>query len=280
MNKLKISVLDVGHGDFISITSPYGEELIIDCGSSDSIGGIKPHKFLEDMPTLHELQISHPHTDHFDDIIKLASKNILSFRCPRLDNFENNTIGWKKSDKEKLEKLKELKKLIGSDDSAVPNERAKFGHTVWSSEKIDSKNPNSASLVTIIYYGSFKMLFGGDLHKEGWEELLKNPRFVRAIKGTTVFKVSHHGRESGCSEKLMEMLKPDLRLCIISDKSLEKDNENTSNTQWYTDRIKKGRRFNGVERKVLTTRNDGSIHIQADCEETWNIYTQTPWKND
>ena len=279
MSKLKISVLNVGHGDFISITSPHGEELIIDCGSGDKTGEIKPHKFLEKITKIHELQISHPHTDHFDDIINIANKNILSFRCPSLDKFGNDTIGWKKQDKEKLEKLKELKDSIASNNEIVPFKNG-FGHTVWPPTIIDPKRPNSASMITTVYYGSFKMLFGGDLQTDGWEELLKKDKFVNAIKGTTFFKVPHHGRESGCSEKLMEILKPTLRLCIISDKCLEKDNENTANTQWYSDRVDNGISFGDTERKVLTTRNDGSIHIHADNKGKWTVWTNTTWKAD
>lgn len=279
MNKLKISVLNVGHGDFISITSPNGEELVIDCGSGDNEREVTPSKFLNKIETIHELQISHPHTDHFDDLINICDKEIKSFRCPSLDKFEDEHIGWKKQDKDKVAKLRELKNSLKSDNDAVPFKNG-FGHTVWYPKTIDSKNPNSASIITTVYYGSFKMLFGGDLQKEGWEELLKNDEFVEAIKGTTFFKVPHHGRENGCSEELMKILEPSLRLCIVSDKSLDKDNENTSNTQWYLDRVKKGVFFGDTERKVLTTRNDGSIHIHSDNKGVWTVWKNTHWKND
>ena len=279
MDKLKISVLNVGHGDFIFITTPNYENLIIDCGSGENEGEIVPNKFLNNVNTIHELQISHPHLDHFYDILGLANKSILSFRCPSLNKLSDTVAGLTDNDKKKIKKLKELKASIKSNNDSVPSKDG-FSHTVWFPKNIDSENPNSLSYVTTVSYKNFKMLFGGDLQKEGWEELLKKDDFVKAIKGTTFLKVSHHGREDGCSEKLMDILKPTLRLCIISDKSLEKDNKNTANTQWYSDRVGKGILFGDTERKVLTTRNDGSIHIHADNKGMWTVWRNTHWKAD
>ena len=41
------------------------------------------------------------------------------------------------------------------------------------------------------------MLFGADQTEIGWQKLLKDPKVVDAVKGTLVYKVSHHGRDVG-----------------------------------------------------------------------------------
>ena len=276
MSLLRISVLDVGHGDFIYAMTPAGQALVIDCGSGDVV----PANFLRNVTTISELQISHPHTDHFDDIIAMSKKTISSFRCPRLDNFTDDVIGWKSRDKAKIQKLRDMKRTLRSDDNAVPVGNG-FSHSVWAPENIDANNPNSASYVTILSYGSFKMLFGGDLPDSGWKDLLKKPGFVTAISGTTIVKVSHHGRKEGRSSDLFNRISP--KLCIISDKAIDNTNENTEATNWYTARSSgcKVRLSGGMmgDRKVLTTRNDKSIHIQANSRGEFWVFADTRWKD-
>ena len=273
MANLKISVLDVGHGDFIYAETPLRDNLVIDCGRND----IVPSSFLSNISSISELQISHPHTDHFDDIVAIAKKTIRSFRCPPLENFADNVIGWKKRDKVKIDKLRELKRTTSADNSAVRVGDG-FGHTVWFSGEVNYDDPNTSSAVTTLSYQGFKMLFGGDLPESGWESLLEKDGFVRAIRNTKVFKVPHHGRREGCCESLFEAISP--LLCIISDKPIEKDSENTAATDWYTLKST-GCNVVGSEkqRKVLTTRADGSIFISVNEKGTWSVYRNTRWED-
>ncbi|MCI5130687.1 MAG: hypothetical protein D3904_04025 [Candidatus Electrothrix sp. EH2] len=274
MPSLKISFLDVGHGDFIYATTPLGDNLVIDVGS----GGVVPSQFLSNVNVISELQISHPHTDHFDDIISMSRKTIKSFRCPSVAKFEDKTIGWKKSDNSKIAKLRQMKNNLSADDTAVAVGDG-FGHSVWFPKNIDYNDPNTASAVTTLSYKGVKVLFGGDLPESGWKSLLENQKFVSAISGTTILKVPHHGRKEGCSEALFEKISP--MLCIISDKSLDKDNKNTVATNWYSTRTSGCNVVGGTEkRKVLSTRSDNSIFIKINENGEFWVHTNTQWKKD
>lgn len=274
MSTLNIAFLDVGHGDFIYATTPLGDNLIIDMGS----GEVVPSDFLSRVPTISEVQVSHPHTDHFDDIVDISKKAIASFRCPSLDRFSDRSMGWKKSDKLKIAKLREMQRTLAADDSAVAVGRG-FSHTVWFPSNIDYDDPNTASAVTTLSYAGVKILFGGDLPASGWESLLKNSNFVNAIAGTTIFKVPHHGRKEGCCEALFKKISP--MLCVISDKPMGKDNKNTVATDWYTQRTL-GCNIVGAKekRKVVSTRSDNSIFVKVDSKGTFWVYTNTRWKPD
>lgn len=274
MSTLKIAFLDVGHGDFVYATTPLGDNLIIDIGSGD----VLPSNFLSNVSTISEVQVSHPHTDHFDDIVAMSKKTIKSFRCPSLDKFSDQSIGWKKSDKIKIAKLREMKKSIAADDMAVTVGNG-FSHTVWFPGNIDYSDPNTASAVTTLSYAGVKILFGGDLPASGWEDLLKNSEFVTAISGTTIFKVPHHGRKEGCCDALFKKISP--KLCIISDKAMGKDNKNTVATSWYTQRASGCNVVGSKEkRKVLSTRSDNSIFVKVNNEGTFWVHTNTTWKKD
>jgi len=272
MANLKISVLNVGHGDFIYSTTPLGDNLVIDCGNDG--GDVTPSKFLASVTTINELQISHPHTDHFGDIIALSKKNICSFRCPALEKFKDEKIGWRNNDSIKIAKLRSLKKSINTDNNAVRCD-ANFEHIVYSPSDIDYEDANTSSIVTVLRYGSIKILFGGDLPDNGWCNLLTNKNFCSAIKGTTIFKVPHHGRTEGCSDELFKYIKP--KLCIISDKPIDESNKNTVSTSWYSARTT-GIFFGNELRKVLSTRNDGSIFIDIQSDDNFTVYLDTRWR--
>lgn len=274
MSTLKVAFLDVGHGDFIYATTPLGDNLIIDIGSGDVV----PSRFLSKVSTISEVQVSHPHTDHFDDIVAISTKTIKSFRCPSLDRFSDQSIGWKKADKVKIAKLREMKRNLSAADAAV-SVGSGFSHTVWFPGDIDYDDPNTASAVTTLSFAGVKILFGGDLPASGWESLLNNNKFVSAISGTTIFKVPHHGRKEGCCEALFERISP--KLCIISDKATGKDNKNTVATGWYSQRAL-GCNVVGAKdkRKVVSTRSDNSIFVKVNNEGTFWVYTNTRWKTD
>jgi competence protein ComEC len=274
MAKLKIAFLDVGHGDFIYAKTPLGDNLIIDLGTGDVV----PSQYLEKITSISELQISHPHTDHFDDIIGISKKTIKSFRCTNLDAFTDKVIGWKKSDKDKISMLRQLKKTLNADNSAVKSGN-NFSHTVWFPENVDPNNPNTASVITTLSYKGVKILFGGDLPNSGWLNLLENSNFVKAISGTTIFKVPHHGRKEGCCEDLFKLSNFKPMLCVISDKAIEKDNRNTIATNWYCKRTSGCNVVGYSDKKyVLSTRNDGSIYIEVEENGSCTIYPNTRWK--
>ena len=274
MPSLRASFLDVGHGDFMYAETPLRDSLIIDIGSGDVV----PSKFLNKVSVIDELQVSHPHTDHFDDIIAISKKTIKSFRCPSLTGFTDQIIGWKKSDKVKIAKLREMKKNLKADNKAV-SVGSGFDHTVWVPSNVDHNDPNTASAVTTLSYNGVKILFGGDLPESGWHSLLKDQKFVNAISGTIIFKVPHHGRKKGCCEALFKKISP--KLCIISDKALVKDNKNTAAVDWYAQRTS-GCNVVGYKdkRKVLTTRSDKSIFIKINDKGTFWVYPKTQWRKD
>lgn len=278
MGELRISVLDVGHGDFAYIQTPFGQSMVIDCGSGDVV----PSQFLSKIPTIHELQISHPHEDHFTDLPALMKKQIFSFACPDTDMFSDDEIAWRTRDANKVAALRHLQAAIGFNANAITVGNG-FSRSIWRPpiQAVDFEDPNTVSLITIVTIGATKMLFGGDLTEVGWNALMDEPAFVAAVANTTIVKVSHHGRAVGCSERLFQKIKP--RLCIVSDKIIDQTNENTESIQWYCDRTI-GAEFKMDDgsrkvRKVLTTRSDGSIFIAAD-PLTWYLRTHTAWPND
>ena len=134
---------------------------------------------------------------------------------------------------------------------------------------IDTNNLSCAFFIT---YGPFKILFPGDLEKEGWREHLKNPAFVQQLRATTVLVASHHGRESGYCEEIFEFCRPSA--VVISDKSVVHDTQDTGNR--YRDKTGSGIKTtnNNVDRRfLLTTRSDGDILFRVDAQGNYTVTT-------
>ena len=119
---------------------------------------------------------------------------------------------------------------------------------------------NNLSLLTFLDVGSVSFVLPGDLEHAGWLALLQNSQVRALLKRVNVFVASHHGRESGYCKEVFNYCQPSL--IVMSDSPVEYDTQRMASTyaqhatgEWFN---------NGREwRKVVTTRNDGTIH--------WNL---------
>ena len=71
-------------------------------------------------------------------------------------------------------------------------------------------NDNDNSIVTLLKYKDFTILFTGDIGTECLEELLKDlPRNI------TVLKVPHHGAKNSLSKEILSVLNPTYSLISV-----------------------------------------------------------------
>ena len=115
---------------------------------------------------------------------------------------------------------------------------------------------NNLSLVVFLRVGEMTVLLPGDLECVGWEKLLELPAFRTQLRTVNVFVASHHGRESGyCADVFAAGLcTPDA--VVFSDSAIKHATQEMASTYG---RRAIGVTFNGEDRTVLTTRNDGDI---------------------
>ncbi len=135
------------------------------------------------------------------------------------------------------------------------------------------RDTNNLSLAVFIRYGSFKMLFPGDLERPGWLNLLQNADFRAELANTDVLMASHHGRDSGYCEEIFKYFTP--QVVVISDKPIAHE------TQKTVPDYRKVITANGVKvrttmknRHVLTTRRDGYIIFEVDDKGTFTVDTE------
>lgn len=132
---------------------------------------------------------------------------------------------------------------------------------------------NNLSLVVFIKFGTFKILFPGDIERNGWLALLENHEFVSELAGTTILVASHHGRENGYCEEVFDIVRP--AAVVMSDKSLMHDTQlmagTYGNVTWPEGVMVATTR---KRRRVLTTRTDGHIIFTVNGVGEFKVETE------
>jgi len=108
--------------------------------------------------------------------------------------------------------------------------------------------------------------------------LLLNSDFCARLPEVNLFVASHHGRENGKCDELFRWFRPDL--VVFSDGPKEHETQETTN--WYRwratgipDYSLPSGLFGQPRRYVMTTRSDGTIHVDIAENGRWNVTTST-----
>ena len=262
---------NVEHGSAAYIKTPNGKHIAVDLGARRATdAGFKPLAYLRQnygVTQLDAVIVTHPHLDHIEDIMNFETLSPKSFRRPS-HLTENEIWGSNKNASQEIQQI--IQKYIKMDkrynqpstvetDLSIPSNFGGVQFQLFSPFISPRNNINNHSIVTVMTYQGVKFLMPGDNEPPSWKELLERQDFVAAIQGTHVLVAPHHGRESGYHSPLFKIINP--LLTIISDGRFV----DTSATSRYSAQTKgwKVSRRNGsqVDRKCVTTRNDGAIDI-------------------
>lgn len=258
---MKLTIHNVGHGCCISLLHQNGNVMLWDCGHQDDD---RPSQFLPGMgiSKVDYFFVTNYDEDHLSDLPNLRENIDLR------SMYRNKSITG--------EQLKQLKLQGGPISTAMesmidmiksytgcglspapefPDVRFRIFNNSYGNEFSDT---NNISLVTFLECKGTKFIIPGDLEAKGWLALLNNKYFIGELAGVNVFVAPHHGRESGYCKDVFETCNPDV--IIFSDSSIIHATQEMSQT--YGNHAS-GISFNGETRKVLTTRNDGTL--------TWTI---------
>jgi len=267
---MRIEIFDVGHGQCAVVTAPNGRRVMLDCGDrwgEKSFWTPSLHYFRQTIDILALLNLDEDHISDFKGVME---------DCTVLWILSNPAIGSREFAILKREGMGAGAKAVAAwlvRPKGVPSAvEPDFGHVqikwYWPFFIPGAANKtNDLSLVVIVQYGAFKIVFAGDLETTGWRRLLNLPAFRQDLLDTTMFVASHHGRESGCCTELFDLFRP--QIVIISDDERQYDSQDTD--AWYRNRcIGATCIANPRERRyVMTTRNDGSMLIDVAPDGHW-----------
>jgi len=246
--------------------------MMIDIGKSQSFN---PLDFLlyrgyihkdQDGSVLGNLLLTNYDHDHYAGLPDLGSRNIKL----RTVNFPKN-LSSSEIDNLKPVKTEALNHLLEIKDTYIhpaPYYQPPYSVETFYLEQSDfdavSPDTNNLSQLAIITYGPLCICFPGDLRKPAWEKILLKPDWLMKLGKVNVLVAPHHGREDGHHPDIFGFLKPEC--IIISDESIKYETQEDMSSTYSNHIDGPGIVFNGnslSRKKVLTTRRDGHIIVQA-----------------
>lgn len=255
---MRFEILNVEHGFCAYAVGSDEGVLLFDCGHG---GTVRPSTYLPNrgIKNIRRLFITNYDEDHISDLIgvrqrldieiltrnaSMTSSQIRSLKTPPIS-----------------QAMTELLAMVDSYTGDVAPTRVDpdgLLATIFYNNYPAFRDTNNLSLLTFLDVGNIAFVLGGDIEKDGWVELLKNPEVQRLLKRVDVFVASHHGRENGYCREVFDYCYPSL--IVMSDGPIKHGTQEMASVYGQHAR---GEYFNngGVRefRKVVTTRKDGNI---------------------
>ena len=265
MSETKITFFDVGHGSCAHIQTPNGKHILIDIGGSEDFSPAYHLAYIEGIRSLDALVITHPHKDHYYDIVNLERCGIKPRILCRLKSaFPIDSTKLDIKDRDKADYVNAMNErytqaVDPADDPFLSNVN---GGLVWQNfyadqSDRDKTDPNTFSGVYVLTFGGRKIVLTGDNNKEILDNMIKDPKFKTAVRNADFLLASHHGRTTDFCLNFFDVVNP--RATVVSDKCCEHDSQIDTATCYNSGR---GVLFNGDQRHVLTTRKDGNVVLR------------------
>lgn len=246
--KLHIVFCDVGQGDAILIRTPQGKDILIDGGPDSAVLSCLSRYMPFWDRDIELVLVSHPQLDHFGGLADVVKHyDVKLFVEPGADGT--------------AESWKYLKKALASEQAKI--HRVQKGMVLhiedmqfsvlnpYDARLQSTEDINNASIVGVLSYKAFDVLFTGDILPEGIATFDEN------IPAVEVLKVPHHGSKNGLTKAMLTAADP--QLAVIS--SGKKNKFGHPHTQALA--LLK-------ETKTLRTDTEGDIEIISDGK-SWRV---------
>ncbi|OGH23330.1 MAG: hypothetical protein A2958_00175 [Candidatus Levybacteria bacterium RIFCSPLOWO2_01_FULL_38_13] len=212
--KLHVIFCNVGQGNGVFIRTPGRKNFLIDAGPDDKIiKCLERHMPFWDK-TISAAFLTHPHLDHFAGLNFVIKRySLLSFVT---EDLSNKSVSFQAlMDNIRSRNLKII--YVFSGDSFKLKDGTSLLILGPSYEYLDKTSPGRniqesgefGSLIVLLRFGSFSVLFTGDSQTEGLVQALGTE-----AGETDVLEVPHHGSKTGLNDKILSSLEP--KLAVIS----------------------------------------------------------------
>lgn len=256
-NNLEVIVFDVQNADCFLIKTPENKYFIIDTGKSGYKGSKAQAnsiiiKYLKDrgIKNIEALIITHFDNDHSGGAVDIM-KN-LKVKQIYINSY-NDKSTTSKIIYDALEK-NQIPNKIPQNNSSIYKENDLNIQTYQA--KTDKENDNS--IITLLSYRNFDMLFMGDAGTKAFDQLKSDiPTNIE------ILKVGHHGGLNTVNKEMLEHIKPETSIISTGINSFGHPYKGTIDTLRETN--------------IYRTDRHNSIKIKTDGDE-YSIYTFNPKK--
>ena len=202
--RLRVAFVDVGQGDAAFISTPGGQQILVD-GGPDPLGMVR---FLGDkMPfrdrTIELVVLTHIHSDHVNGLLEVLRRYDVERILERHVEHDGPPYqAWRRA--VKAEGADVIQARAGQ---VVVLDGGAFIEIVSPGEELlrgTSSDVDNASVVLRLVYGDVSFLLTGDLFGEGERALVNGS----ASLDSDVLKVGHHGSRTSSSPGFLDAVSP------------------------------------------------------------------------
>lgn len=214
---LKICMMDVGQGDGFYIRTPENVHILMDGGSStkDRLGQYVLDKTVRYFGTrkLDYVFVSHSDKDHYSGILELLQNGDIQIEYLVLPAISNPDEAYRLLE----QKAKECQTEVIYMETGSRLQIGEVSLECLNPEHRDYTDKNTASLVFLLTFKDFDMLFTSDIDCIAEERLLKQKQFEQY--NIEVLKVAHHGSATSSSDKFLKIVDPEVSLVSVAEKN-------------------------------------------------------------
>lgn len=209
VNKLEITVLDVGQGDALHIKTPSGKHVLVDAGRWSPMGNsgdrvLKPYFEYLGIHHLDAVILSHPHADHIGGLPVLMEA--MSIGKIYHSDYPYDSMLYKQYNEMAAEKKIPIYN-VGSGDQLEIDPSVRFYVVGPDLNSALDRNPNNHSLAFRLQYGHTSFLFTGDAEIEQEKKMLER---YGDFLDTNFLKAGHHGSRTSSGLEFIETVKPEI----------------------------------------------------------------------
>ncbi len=216
----EITMLNVGQGEGIVITTAEGKTYLVDGGSVSvqEVGKYRLIPFLkfQAVNQIDGIFLTHMDADHINGITELLMQaeieniKVRELILPKIENPDQVYFQMVKLAIERKIKVSYMKK----------GDKVQDGNLTFTCMHpfvgASGEERNASSLVLFMEYQGFQALLTGDIGKEQEEQLATDSDFIGQMNnnGCDLLKVGHHGSKFSSNEEFLSLVDP--KLAIIS----------------------------------------------------------------
>ena len=201
---LEITAFDVGNADCFLIKTPQNKYIVIDTGKAGYNGGksqaeIIVTKYLKDngIKKLDSIIVTHFDNDHCGGAADLM-------KAVKVEKIYLNDLNHESSAAKSIYKTAKengVRQILAGNKQIVYEESGEF--MLENLNNYTGKSDNDNSIITLLKYKNFTMLFTGDAGVNGIKSVINN-----IPNNITVLKAPHHGAVGGVDKFLVSYLNP------------------------------------------------------------------------
>lgn len=259
INKLKISMLDVGQGDGIFLRMSNNTTMLID-GGSTTVKNVAKNRIISAIQsrghgTIDYVVITHCDEDHVNGISELLNSSIKKLKIKNIILPDIYLKDEKYLSVVNSAEINKINVLYITKGNSLNIGNVKFTCLSPGTEYINDDR-NDYSTVLSLEYHKFSMIFTGDISGEIEEKIMEDKSVANKISECVALKVAHHGSKYSTATSWLAKLKPSYSFISVG-----KNNMYGHPTQETLDRLEQ------ADSKIFRTDYSGEVDIITDGKE-------------